>query len=151
MRMKEYWRRQIHCCKPSQTPRILLLDWRTPLLPAESHWHWSISLSISRRSVAQRSWKCSTTPRCPVARRIEWSNISQQLLRVLFPIRLTPPHTHCPIPPPLRVLYLLMVFFADSSQCCQKVRTVSKSPHGHFSPDNSMDKFQKTLWKIAFM
>ena len=29
------------------------------------------------------------------------------------------------------------------SQCCQKVRTVSKSPHGYFSPDNSMDKFQQ--------
>ena len=27
------------------------------------------------------------------------------------------------------------------SQCCHKVRTVSKSPHGYFSPDNSMDKF----------
>ena len=28
---------------------------------------------------------------------------------------------------------------------------LSKSPHGYFSPGNFMNKFQKTLWKIAFM
>ena len=37
----------------------------------------------------------------------------------------------------------------EGTQCCQKVQTVSKSPHGYFSPDKSMNKFQKTLWKIT--
>ena len=37
----------------------------------------------------------------------------------------------------------------EISKNTKTIPVLSKSPHGYFSPDNSMDKFQKTLWKIA--
>ena len=46
-------------------------------------------------------------------------------------------------------LYGYLTHNYSDTQCCQKVQTVSKNLHAYFSPDKSMNKFQKTLWKIT--